>query len=407
MKKTILVCSSFYPPKFIGGAELIAHYQAKVLQKRGHEVIVFAGENAPERQRHSMRRYDYDGVPVFRVCLHPQDYQWDVINFFNPKIEWHFNTLLQAFSPDVAHLHNIIGLSTGIIHSAKRRGVKTVVTLHDHWGFCLKNTLLKRDNEVCTDYNRCFECLPLIGDSAQKSIPIRMRRDFLKLQMEEVDTFISPSLYLAKTYVRAGIPVGKIKVIWYGIDVARFSRVTKKDRSGRVRFTFIGYFGPHKGIDVLLDALALIPFRDRLEVNFVGEGHLKGDITQRVKALGLGQEVKFWGKIDNTRIEQVLRETDVQVLPSIWPENQPVTITEAMASRTPVIASAIGGIPELVRDGYNGYTFEPCSASDLATKMSEFIVHPERIEPFGENGFRMIEDKTFERQVDEICNVYG
>lgn len=407
MKKTILVCSNVYPPKFIGGAELIAHYQAKFLQKQGHHVIVFAGDNAPERERYSMRRDDYDDLPVFRVCLHPQDYQADLINFSNKRIERHFNSLLQVFSPDVVHMHNIVGLSTGIIHVAKQRGIKTVITLHDHWGFCFKNTLLKQNNEVCTDYNRCSECMRFIGTGEEKSIPIRMRRDFLKLQLSEVDAFISPSLYLAETYVSAGIPVGKIKCIWYGIDVARLSRLTKKPRSGRVRFTFVGYIGPHKGIDVLAEALPLIAFRDRFQMNLVGEGHATDQVKARVNALGLTQEVRFWGKVDNAHIEEVLRETDVQILPSIWPENQPVTITEAMATRTPIIASRIGGIPELVIDGRNGYLFEPGSAPDLAAKMSEFILHPERIDVFGENGFQMIRENSFERQVHEICRVYA
>ena len=110
--------------------------------------------------------------------------------------------------------------------------------------------------------------------------------------------------------------------------------------------------------------------------------------------------------VDNSRIEEVFRETDVLILPSIWPENQPVTITEAMASRTPVIASAIGGIPELVTNEYNGYLFSPGCAEELAEKMSEFVIRPERIERFGENGFQRIKDNSFEHQVNKICSIY-
>jgi glycosyltransferase involved in cell wall biosynthesis len=233
-----------------------------------------------------------------------------------------------------------------------------------------------------------------------------MRCDFLKLQLRDVDAFISPSLYLAETYVRAGIPIGKMHVIWNGVDVARFSRIVKKPRSGRIRFTFIGQFGLHKGIDTFLNALALIPFPDRITANLVGGGELVEHLHQRVAALGLGSVVKFWGKLDNSRIDEVFTETDVQVLPSIWPENQPVSITEAMASRTPVIASATGGIPELVTDGYNGYLFQSGNPRELAEKMSEFIKHPELIERFGANGSQRMGDKSFEQQVDKICRIY-
>jgi len=404
--KTILICSNIYPPDFIGGAELIAHNQAKLLQQRGHNVIIFAGDSASAAERHSMRRDDFDGLPVFRVRLHPQDCQPEFVNFSNPAVESRFNSLLEAFSPDVVHMHNIIGLSAGIIHAAKKRRAKTVLTLHDHWGFCYKNTLIKKNREICVDYTRCAECMPFIGSTEGKAIPIRMRRDFLSLQMSEVDAFISPSLYLAETYVRAGIPVGKMNVIWNGVDVNRFSRVVKKPRTGKVRFTFLGHFGSHKGLDIIIDALSLLCCHDRFSLNLAGSGELADHIRQRVEGLRLGGAVKFWGKVDNTRIAEVFSETDVQILPSIWPENQPVSITEAMATRTPVIASAIGGIPELVLNGYNGYLFQPGCAADLAAKMSEFILHPDRIDLFGENGFELIRDKSFERQVDEICRVY-
>ena len=406
MPKKIIICSNVYPPNFIGGAELIAHYQAKLLKKRGYGVIVFAGECDDTRQRYSMRSDHYQGVPVFRVNLHPEDYQLDFVNFSHPPVDSHFNDLLDLLSPDVVHMHNIMGLSTGLIDLAKRRGAKTVLTLHDHWGFCYKNTLIKKGREICRNFTRCAECTPFISGGAERNIPIRMRQDYLKLQLGHVDAFISPSLYLAQAYLQAGIPLGRMNVIWNGVDVDRFSRARKTPRAGRVRFTFIGHFGSHKGIDVFLDALALLRPLGGVAANLVGAGEMMDQLRQKVAALGLSNVVRFWGKLDNSQIEEVFNETDVQVLPSVWPENQPVSITEAMASKTPVIASAIGGIPELVVDGHNGYLFEPGNAADLADKMLEFIAHPERIEIFGRNGFQRIAEKSFEHQLDEICDVY-
>ena len=404
--KKILICSNVYPPNFIGGAELIAHFQGKLLQERGHEVIAFTGDNVRNDKRYALAEDMYEGLTVFRVCLHPQDYQWDLINFSHPAVDAHFTRLIDEFSPDVVHMHNIIGLSTGIIHIAKNRGAKTVLTLHDHWGFCYKNTLLKRGSEICRDYSRCAECMPFVRDETGRNIPIRMRQDFLNLQLQEVDAFISPSLYLAQAYISAGIPIGKMNVIWNGVDVARFTRVVKKPREGKVRFTFIGYFGFHKGINVFLDALSLIRTPDRVSVNLVGAGEQTDSLRDKIATLGLSRVVRFWGKVDNSRIEEVFAETDVQVLPSLWPENQPVSITEAMATRTAVIASAIGGIPELVMDGYSGYLFTPGNAAQLAEKMVEFISHPERIELFGQRGFERIADKSFGEQLERVCELY-
>ncbi|MGH9343966.1 MAG: glycosyltransferase family 4 protein, partial [Terriglobia bacterium] len=175
---------------------------------------------------------------------------------------------------------------------------------------------------------------------------------------------------------------------------------------GAVRFTYIGYFGAHKGIDLVMDALHLLPRCCKIAVNLVGEGDLAGHIRGRVHAAGLNSIVKFWGKLEHSRIEEAFEQTDVLILPSIWPENQPVSITEAMAARTPVIASAIGGVPELVIDGYNGYLFQPGSARDLARKMRQFVANPDRLASFGENGFKVIRNKSFEQQLDKICKVY-
>jgi len=120
----------------------------------------------------------------------------------------------------------------------------------------------------------------------------------------------------------------------------------------------------------------------------------------------LEQKIKFWGKVDNRQLEEVYAETDVIVLPSIWPENQPVSITEAMAARRPVIASRIGGIPELVDDGKTGYLFDPGDARQLASRMMEFISHPERIHAFGESAHKKILGNTFEERVRLILKVY-
>jgi glycosyltransferase involved in cell wall biosynthesis len=86
-----------------------------------------------------------------------------------------------------------------------------------------------------------------------------------------------------------------------------------------------------------LNALPFIEKDRSFIVNLVGEGELSSKYKQQVKSMGLDNLVKFWGRIDN--IERAYSETDILILPSIWPENQPVTITEAMASKIPVIAS--------------------------------------------------------------------
>lgn len=404
MKKKIIVCCNAYPPNFIGGAELIAHSQALELKKNGHEVIVFTGDISNCGKRHSIRRETYEGLTVFRIHLVSQDYQPEYINFYHEEVENHFRDILNSFSPDIVHFHNIIGLSLGLISIAKQRGIKTVLTLHDNWGFCYKNTIIKTEGEICQDFTRCKECMPYISDENNRSIPIRIRQDFFKIIFRAIDEFISPSQYLAKNYISAGIPEEKMHVIWNGIDVKKFSDISKNPSNKGVRFTFIGHFGKHKGIDVLIDALPYLNNLNNFSVNLVGKGELLEGLKSKVQKIGLSNTVTFWGRVDD--IHEVYRNTDVFILPSVWPENQPVTITEAMASKIPSIASNSGGVPELIEDGKTGYLFETGNSRDLAQKMSEFILHPENITIFGEAAYNKIVDNTLENQVKKIIDIY-
>src|SRR5581483_1457781 len=112
-------------------------------------------------------------------------------------------------------------------------------------------TLLKSEADVCTDHTRCAECGPFLVDEARGLLPIRMRGDLVRMQLEQLDAIVSPSAYLADAYAAAGFPRSRIHVVWYGVDVARFARI-RKTPSDRPRFAFVGYLGRHKGVQTLL-----------------------------------------------------------------------------------------------------------------------------------------------------------
>jgi glycosyltransferase involved in cell wall biosynthesis len=400
----VLICSNAYPPYFIGGAELVAHAQAKQLQNLGFDVLIFSGDPSEHGKRHSIRREDYDGIPVYRIRLTYEDYDSKFLNFTHRDVENYFKKILLQFSPDIVHFHNIIGLSVGLIHLAKHQGVRTIVTLHDHWGFCFKNTIIKNSREICHDFMLCSECMEIIPGENNINLPMRLRQDYIAMQLEEVDAFISPSQYLAGVYIRAGIPPNKMNVVLNGVDVFKFEKIKKNPYpAGRIRFTFIGYFGKHKGIHILLEALKYLD-RKSFRINLIGSGELLTQYENEIRKRDLTNEVKFWGRIDD--IKTAYAETDVFILPSVWPENQPVTITEAMAAGIPVIAANSGGIPELVDNEITGFLFTSGDASDLARKMRVFIENPSLIKTFGASGYERIKTNTLQNQIIEILRVY-
>jgi glycosyltransferase involved in cell wall biosynthesis len=407
MARRVLVCSNLYPPDFVGGAELIAHEQAKALMKLGCQVATFAGTVTAEGPLYSLTHGVFEGIPVHRVKVSSGDFQADVVNFANESVESHFANVLADFQPDVVHFHNLAGLSTLIIGMAREFGAATVLTLHDHWGFCVKTTLLKTHQEICRDHSRCFECIASVRSRDGGAMPIAERNSLVRRHFLNVGAFISPSFYQAQAQVSAGLPIGRVHVIANGIDVQRFSRVAKTPDVGRLRLTYIGYMGHHKGVGNLIAALALMEEPSRFHLNLVGDGALREQMREQVIAAGLIDSVRFWGRVDPSAIETVHAQTDVLVLPSVCPENQPVSITEAMACRTPVIASRIGGIPELVADGETGWLFEPTRPADLAAKIKWFLDHPPRLQEMGEKGSEKIVDQTFFNQAEKILRLYS
>ena len=405
-KTRILVCSSFYPPDFVGGAELIAHYQAKEFCNQGHEVEVFAGTVEAIGRRHSIHTGVYDGVKVHRVMLTSEDFDISRENFRKMEIEEGFANVLREFRPDVVHCHNLVGLTPAVLRIAKRFACVTVLTVHDYWGFCYKNTLEKAPSLFCATANECHDCLPDIRLDNGQQVPVSLRQSYLNHHFDAVDAFISPSRYLAQAYINAGFPASKMHVVWNGIDLDRFGAVRKKPCPDCCRFTFMGYFGRHKGLQVLLEALLHLQDRKNIQVKLVGDGEERGNIERFVSAHGLDENVKLLGKMDNSRIEQVLAETDVLVLPSIWPENQPVSITEAMASHIPGIATNTGGIPELIEDGRSGMLFDLGNSKQLAEKMAFFAANPDKIQSFGEAAFQRICSASYSTQILRLLTVY-
>lgn len=403
--RSVIICCNAYPPKFIGGAELIAHYQAKELIKQGHRVVVLAAETYSVNKQYEFYEDSFEGITVYRIRMDFDNFDISYVNFFNNHVNKAFEMLVDKYNADVLHAHNLIGLSLGIFDIAKKRGMKTVLTLHDHWGYCLKNTILHSSGNICTDTSHCTDCLPALTGGGI-NIPLKFRKDYFKHIYDKIDVLISPSQYLADGYEKNFITNRKVNVIWNGIDVDKYKQIKKKP-SNKIRFTYIGYLGHHKGIQVFLDAAKMSKYRDKIEINFAGSGENVEAYQDFVKNNGLADTVNFLGRVPNSEIMQVYEKTDVYVLASIWPENQPVSITEAMSCGIPVITSDIGGSVELVEDGVTGFHFKAGSAADLAAKMDYFAENPEKISEFGRNGLQKIEPFTFSEQVKKIVAKYN
>jgi glycosyltransferase involved in cell wall biosynthesis len=142
-----------------------------------------------------------------------------------------------------------------------------------------------------------------------------------------------------------------------------------------LRIAYIGQIAPHKGVHLLIDAFRRIEPRFQLiELHIHGglDGH-PPYVAQLKKIAGNDQRIHFHGRFSNHSVIDILQWNDVLVVPSNWFEIGPLTISEAQAAGTPVVASAIGNIVDLVHDGVDGLLFQVGDSTDLQRQLQRLI----------------------------------
>lgn len=176
------------------------------------------------------------------------------------------------------------------------------------------------------------------------------------------------------------------QVILNGINLEKYK--VKKDYSlnETIKFVHIGRFNDVKNHNLLIDAFNIMQngFMN-MELHLFGDGDLFNSIKEKVNKLNLEKKVYFYGIRDD--IPSLLSSFDVFVLTSKW-EGLPLTIIEAMSSGLPIIASEVGGIPDIVKNEYNGLLFKSDDIDDLVRKMSFLVINKEYIEVFGKNSYK-------------------
>lgn len=400
----IIVCSNFYPPGFIGGAEIIAHGQSRIIANDEKVfLIVFSMDLSETYCDGYCHAGMYDGVLIVRFCVSGSHMNPSGISFFHREMNEAFRQLCGLVNPTVVHGHNMTGMSLGMLETAKDFGAAVCMTLHDHWGFCLKNTILDNDHKLCDHFWQCNACMPVLN-AGDIHIPVNIRQGYFRKVFEKVDTFLSPSRYLADAYIRGGFSWHRMRQLWNGIDTKKYANMRKK-QSEKFRIAFVGHFGEHKGIELLIRAAARLK-RKNIEIELAGDGEEYDNYRHLAVELGVLSQIRFWGKLNNSDMIRVFAETDVYCLPSVWPENQPVSITEAMACGIPVIASDLGGNRELVRHGINGFLFRPGDDQDLAEKIRTLMDDESLQKSFGDAGKKMIRRYDISNQASELLNIY-
>lgn len=257
--------------------------------------------------------------------------------------------LVQRHHPDVVHCHNLFpALSPSVLRAAD--GVPIVVTLHNYRLLCLPGTFL-REGRICESclghapwrgiVHRCYHDSMAASGAIATSVSVhRAARTFSR-----PDMYLAVSTFVRDKHVEAGFSPERIKV------KPNFAWPTARREGAGEYFLFLGRLTAEKGLDSLFAAF------DRLQgVPLVVVGD--GPDASRLKSVA-PSGVEFRGALDPSELAGIFRGARALVFPSIWYEGAPRVIIEAYAAGVPVLASRIGGVPELIAEERSGLLVEP------------------------------------------------
>lgn len=416
--KILQVVHAFLP-RYVAGTEIYTYHLSRALISRGHRVRVYTrGDEAPDGEVREVETI-YDGIPTRRIHAHWQGpgtaafLHASLFAVSNPAIDRSFDLFLHEFAPDIVHFQHTYRLSASMIAVARNHRVPVLLTLHDYWMMCHRIQLITPTMEVCDGPGsgaRCAVCLhhSVNGNGPDES-PIRFgtrlagiyRARFMRRMLLKTDLLISPSEFLRRKIIEFGVPSDRIIFLDNGLSLERF-RDLPQHRSARLRFAFVGTNIVHKGLHVLVEAFNGVPI-GKAELLIYGDPAVSPTYYESVKRLASHPDITFMGFFENHRVAEVMSGIDVLVVPSIWPENSPLAIHEAFLAGVPVIASRIGGMPELVRHGQNGLLFETGNPADLLAKMEYLIDNPSLVADFARNAGRV---KSIQENAAELEQIY-
>ena len=374
----VLVAHNGY--QYRGGEDSVVDAEIALLQRHGHEVELFS--------RH-YDEIDRIGKPAAAV-----------------QAIWSVHTIAEltnrvaAFKPDVVHAHNTFPLiSPSLYAAAARAGVPVVQTLHNFRLLCPQAMFLRK-GRVCED---CLGKLPWRGvlhrcyhRSAAKTAVLASMLGVhrtIGTYRSKVSRYIALTEFSRTKFIAGGLAGEQIAVKPNFVDGP--APEAERTRSGAL---FVGRLSIEKGTRVLARAAAM---RQHAVFDVIGTGPEQA-------ALEASPGIRLLGWKDPEAVYARMREASCLVVPSICYENFPRTIVEAFACGAPVVASRLGAMAEIVRDGETGLLFEAGNADDLARKLTWAEANPAAMREMGANARREYQEKyTPEANYRQLMTIYA
>ena len=368
-KMKIAVLVPLFPPMWLGGTEIATWNIARHLTERRHDVhvVTLLDRGLPKESVE-------DGFHIHRIAL--GKVRWLEAVWFWLRMFW----LLRRMNPDVVHIQSINPFAIPAVLARK---------------------FLRKPYVVC-------------GRGSDVYLPwrrFRFKKPISSLLLKNASIVIALTEDMRRAMRK--ICDRDIIVVPNGIDLEQFENLSRKRARSELQIEeqekvilFVGKLLPVKGVQYLIQAMDIIRRREAdARLLLVGDGDQRDCLRSLVKQLNLGKHVTFVGWVSNEKVPKYMAASDVFVLPSLS-EGFALVILEAMASGLPIVATRVGGLPDIVKERRNGFLVEPRSPMEIAEKILLLSADGELRRRFSRNNKRKVKAYSWPAVVTRIEEIY-
>lgn len=375
-----------------GGAEISLKLTEKLLKNRGHKVQLFGSEAG-------------------------EDFRSLFTRWYSPSYYCQMRSLIKTFQPDLLHVNSVSRvISPSVIVAAFRQNVPVVMTVRDAHLICGKAWAVTRVGSVCPGFS--LKCLWRCRNS--RSLLFSLPYDFIRLGKVSLHRkiisahcshYIAPSKQL-RSLIKREFLLSDQQVSWVpnciGFDQSETPQFDSLDPK---RMLYVGRLSKEKGIGVAIRAVAELIHQDGfsdLQFDIVGSGPAGKELKKLVGKLTVAENINFVGQLPNAELGDYYKKAGVVIMPSIWLENNPRVALEAMKFGRPIIASSLGGYPDLITDGQNGFLFPAGDVETLKEKIKTLYNDKSLAVFLGGEGFRKLcAEFSAESHYQRLMRVYS
>lgn len=392
-----------------GGAEAATFNLIDSLSKVGVQSVVLATPTV------NPLTFDIRGFKLYQLKISERIIGWK-LSFLKRFFQFDWFTYRQALAilkkerPEVVHFHNFPILSFSLLSAAKKNGLPTVLTVYDYWYFCPKRILVDEGNRICHRYHgkHCLKCYQPKFFPLSEKVVYYYRKKLFDFYLKKIDCFVVLSRASGNILTEYGIKKEKIKVIHL------FVKEQPADQQTQLKpvTLFAGWLTPTKGADVLIKAWPKVinKFPDvKLVILGMKPDQIYLEKLQRlIKDNNLVDKVIFnQERVSKEKFESYFNQALIVAIPETWPNMSPVIMAEAMAAKKTILASDIGGIPEFIRDNFNGYLAPAGQPEAWAKKIIDILSNLDKLNKIQENAYQTyLENFTHQKIISKTLDLY-